>query len=282
MLGLTLEGGASRTVYSCGVMDALLEENILADYVIGVSAGAAFGVSYCSGQVGRNKILACEYMNSKEYMGVKHLINPKNRSYYNLDYVYDEVPNEHLLFDYQGFNNFNGKFVAAVTNVRTGKAEYLPIHGDDKTWKILRASCALPLLFPEIEIDGEKYLDGGLADSIPYRQAINAGCDKNIIVLTRPLGYVKKPEKVQKMIKCVYRKYPKLLEAVTSRAERYNKCIEEIQRLKQEGKVFVFTPKTVFGVGRTESDPKKLGRLYDYGYNHAKWAMDDLKKYLKK
>lgn len=110
MLGLTLEGGASRTVYSCGIMDALLEDKIIADYVIGVSAGAAFGVSYCSGQIGRNLRLATEFMGTKKYMGARHLIDPKNRCYYNLDYAYNVVPNVELPFDYEAYRNFKGRF----------------------------------------------------------------------------------------------------------------------------------------------------------------------------
>ena len=151
---------------------------------------------------------------------------------------------------------------------------------DDTHWNLLRATCALPLLFPEIEINGEKYMDGGISDSIPYMQAIKAGCDKNIVVLTRPKGYVKTQEPATKLAMKYYHKHPEFTEALATRAERYNKCIAELMELKAEGKVFVFTPKTTFGVGRTEGDPAKLRRLYDYGYNHAKWAMDDLKKYL--
>ena len=157
MLGLTLEGGASRTVYSCGIMDALLENKIIADYVIGVSAGAAFGVSYCSGQIGRNLRLATEFMGTKKYMGARHLIDPKNRCYYNLDYAYNVVPNVELPFDYEAYRNFKGRFCAVVTNVKNGKAEYMDVPKDDTHWNLLRATCALPLLFPEIEINGEKY-----------------------------------------------------------------------------------------------------------------------------
>ena len=280
MLGLTLEGGASRTVYSCGIMDALLEDKIIADYVIGVSAGAAFGVSYCSGQIGRNLRLATEFMGTKKYMGARHLIDPKNRCYYNLDYAYNVVPNVELPFDYEAYRNFKGRFCAVVTNVKNGKAEYMDVPKDDTHWNLLRATCALPLLFPEIEINGEKYMDGGISDSIPYMQAIKAGCDKNIVVLTRPKGYVKTQEPSTKLSIKYYHKHPEFAEAIATRAERYNKCIAELMELKAEGKVFVFTPKTTFGVGRTEGDPVKLRRLYDYGYNHAKWAMDDLKKYL--
>ena len=150
MLGLTLEGGASRTVYSCGIMDALLEDKIIADYVIGVSAGAAFGVSYCSGQIGRNLRLATEFMGTKKYMGARHLIDPKNRCYYNLDYAYNVVPNVELPFDYEAYRNFKGRFCAVVTNVKNGKAEYMDVPKDDTHWNLLRATCALPLLFPEI------------------------------------------------------------------------------------------------------------------------------------
>ncbi len=280
MLGLTLEGGASRTVYSCGILDALLEEKITADYVIGVSAGAAFGISYCSGQKGRNLRLATEFMGTKKYMGARHLFDPKNRSYYNLEYAYNTVPNTELPFDYQAYENFKGKFYAVITNVKTGKAEYMEVPRDDREWTLLRATCALPLLFPEIEINGEKYMDGGIADSIPYLQPINAGCDKNIIILTRPRDYVKRPEPATKLAAKYYRKYPEFVRAMETRAERYNECVKEIMELKRQGRVFVFTPKTTFGVGRTEGDPQKLKRLYDHGYNHAKWAMDDLKKYL--
>lgn len=120
-------------------------------------------------------------------------------------------------------------------------------------------------------------MDGGISDSIPYMQAIKAGCDKNIVVLTRPKGYVKTQEPATKLAMKYYHKYPEFAEALATRAERYNKCIAELMELKAEGKVFVFTPKTTFGVGRTEGDPAKLRRLYDYGYAHAKWAMDDLK-----
>ena len=279
MLGITFEGGASRTVYSCGVMDALLEEKIYADYAIGVSAGAAFGVSYASKQIGRNYTLATEIMNRKEYMGPLNLLDPKNKCYYGLKYAFDTVPNEILPFDYDAFERSTG-FTAVVTNLLTGEAEYLKVPPDDKQWNVLKATCALPLLFPVIEINGEKYMDGGIADSIPYKQAMKAGCDKNIVVLTRPLGYVKETEKKTALALAKYRRYPRFCRALQTRASRYNKCIAQLMELKQQGKVFVFTPKTSFNVGRVENDPQKLKRLYDHGYNHAKWAMNDLKKYL--
>ncbi len=282
MLGLTCEGGGSRTVYSCGILDVLLEEKIVADYFVGVSAGIAFGISYCSNQHGRNLSLATDFMNSPKHSGLKHLLNPKNRSYYNMNYVYHDIPNYELPFDFDAFKQYPGEIISVVTNVETGKAEYLKCDRDDRSFTNVRASCALPLLFPEIEINGEKYLDGGVADSIPYKHAIESGCDKNIIILTRPRDYVKTDETMMKVAEKRYRKHPEFIDAMRTRAQRYNECVGELIQLQSEGKVFVFTPKTTFNVGRTEGDPVKLKRLYDHGYNHAKWALDSLRKYLSK
>lgn len=280
MLGLTLEGGASRTVYSCGIMDALLEENIMADRIIGVSAGAAFGVSYASGQIGRNYRLATEFMGTSKYMGVHHLLDPRNRCYYNLDYAWDDVPNIHLPYDYKAYEEYKGEFYATVTNVRTGKAEYIPVPRNDRKWTLLRATCALPLMFPEIEVNGEYYMDGGIADSIPFKQTMSLGCDKNIVILTRPRDYVKKTDALTHLCSRYYKKHPEFANALESRAKRYNAAVKELHDLRKQGKVFVFTPKTTFGVGRIEGDPKKLDKLYQHGYKHAKWAMESLKKYL--
>ena len=282
MLGLTLEGGASRTIYSCGILDALLENDIMADRIFGVSAGSAFGVSYASCQHGRNYRLATEFMPTPEYMGVKHLIDPRNKSYYNLDYDYDTIPNKLLPYDYEALGRYKGEFYAVATNVETGKAEYLRVDEKDRKWYKLRASCAMPLLFPEIEIDGKRYLDGGIADSIPYKKALETGCDKNIVILTRPRDYRKHSDSMTKLCAARYSKYPAFAKALSTRAERYNKCVDEIMELSKQGKIFVFTPKTTFGVDRIEGDPHKLKKLYDHGYKHALWAMDKLKAYLKK
>lgn len=280
MLGLTLEGGASRTVYSCGIMDALLENDIMADKIFGVSAGSAFGVSYASRQRGRNYRLATEFMPTPEYMGVRHLLDPKNRSYYNLDYDFDTIPNKLLPFDYDALGEFKGEFYAVATNVETGKAEYLPVDEKDVTWQKLRASCALPLLFPQIEIGGRKYLDGGIADPIPYKKAMGMGCDKNIVILTRPQGYRKETDVMTKLCMKLYGRHREFCCAMGTRAERYNQAVAELMELKRQGKVFLFTPRSTFGVERIEGDKRKLKRLYDHGYKHALHSMDKLREYL--
>lgn len=279
-LGITMEGGASRTVFSCGVTDAFLEENIMPDYFIGVSAGIAYGISYISKQKGRNLTLATTYMPDKRYMGARHLLNRKNRSFYNIPFVFEEIPNKLLPFDYDTFEAFPGKVVAAVTNIHTGKAEYLEVPRRDTKSQVIVASCALPILFQPVKIGKHYYLDGGLADSIPYRQAMKEGCDKNIVILTRERGYVKKQERGGDLSRRLYRKYPKVGEALLNRPEAYNQCIKELFEAEKRGEVFVIAPETTLGVGRTESNPDRLKALYDEGYRQARKQMVDLKKYL--
>lgn len=277
-LGITMEGGASRTVFSCGVADAFLEEDIMPDYFIGVSAGIAYGVSYLSKQKGRNLKIAQEYMNDKRYMGIRHLLKSKN--YYNIPFVFGEVPNELEKFDYDAFEAFPGRVEACVTNIHTGKAEYLEVPRRDDKFDVLVASCALPILFQPVKVGKHYYLDGGLSDSIPYKRAIQQGCDKNIVILTRERGYVKKPERAGDISQKLYKMYPKIAEDLKTRPEKYNACMAELLEKEQAGEVFVIAPETTHGVGRTESNPKKLTILYQEGYRQAKKQMKDLKKYL--
>ena len=279
-LGMTFEGGASRTLFSCGVADAFLEEGLLPDYFIGASAGIAYGMSYLSKQKGRNLRLAREYMARKEYQGVRHLLNKEKKTFYNIEYVFGEIPNRLLPIDYEAFAAFPGKVVAVVTNIRTGKAEYLEVPRDNTSYDVVVASCSLPVLFPPVKIGKKYYLDGGLADSIPYKQAIKEGCDKNIVVLTRERGYVKKAEQAAKISSLLYKKYPKVGQALKERPAKYNECMRELLGLEREGKVFVIAPDDIQNVGRTENDPAVLERIYEQGYLKAKEQMEALRRYL--
>lgn len=281
-LGITMEGGASRTIFSCGVTDALLEENIMPDYFIGVSAGIAFGVSYLSGQKGRNLELAKSYMGDKRYMGAKHLLNRKNRSYYNLPFVFQEIPHKLLPFDYDALERFPGKVVACVTNIHTGKPEYLEVPRREEQFDTLVASCALPVLFQPVKVGKHYYMDGALADSVPFLRAVEKGCDKNIVILTREKGYRKKPGHSLKMVSRIYQSYPNLVDALKHRAENYNLCMRELWAREKAGEVFIIAPDSTLGVGRTESDPEKLHALYEEGYYKAKESICALKKYLEK
>ncbi len=279
-LGMVFEGGANRTIFSCGVMDVFLEEGLMPDYFIGVSAGIAFGVSYLSGQKGRNLEVMEKYMADKRYMGVRYLFNRSEKAYYNTKFVFDQVPNELLPFDYDAFARYEGKVEAAVTNLHTGRAEYLEVPRGRDMKDTLVASCSLPILFPPVKIGKRYYLDGGIADSVPYEHAFEEGCDKLVVVLTRARGYVKEEEKAIKLTNHLYKKYPKVVEALNLRAERYNECMKQLAQLEQEGKVFVIAPEDTYGVGRTETNTVKLRRLYDEGHEIAEAQMEALKQYL--
>lgn len=281
-LGLVLEGGAHRTIFSCGVMDAMLDAGIQADYVIGASAGITYGISYLSGQKERNREMLSRFVRDPKYMGISHLLNPFNRSYYNLKYVFDTIPNKLLPFDYDAFRQFKGTALAAVTNMQMGRAEYLPVTADDPKWKVLQATCALPLLFKPVTIDGVKYADGGIADSIPYSKALADGCDRVIIILTRERSYRKGVEKAMGYAVRKYRrKYPGYSELLRTRHERYNDCIDEINRLEAAGRVYVIAPEDTLGVGRTEKDTDKLLSLYAQGYAIAMQQRPALQAYIR-
>lgn len=279
-IGIIFEGGASRTYFSCGVIDALLEEKIYADYVIGVSAGISFGVSYCSRQKERNLRILEQYEEEGIYQGFHHMFRKNNKSYYNLDFVFGEVPNKLVPFDFEAFEKHEGECLAVVTNIDTGLAEYIPVLADDRCFMSLRATCALPILFQPVEINGKYYLDGGLSDSIPFEKAFEDGCDKVIAVLTRPRGYRKSKESTTSIINLKYKKYPELMEAFKNRPETYNKQIERLEELEKEGKALLLAPGETFGIGRFEKKKTKLIPFYRYGYDYAMEKMDEIKKFM--
>ena len=217
--GMVLEGGAVRTIYSTGVCDALLTRSLMTDYVIGVSAGIAYGVSYVSRQPRRNLDIMVNYINDKRYMGLGNLLRRDNRAYFGLEFVYSTIPNQLVPFDYDTFAAYPGEVEAVVTNLDTGAAEYFPLDRRDDKFKLLQATCALPFLFPVFHIQGRPCMDGGAADAIPYERAFAKGCDRVIVVLTRERDYVRRPEKLQPLIDLAYRKYPKFCDTMRRRAE---------------------------------------------------------------
>ncbi len=280
-IGLVLEGGAHRTAFSCGVMDALLDAGIKADYVIGSSAGITYGASYVSGQKGRNREMLRRFVRSPRYAGMLHRLNPWNGSYYNLRFVFDRIPNKYLLYDYAALEAFEGEILAAVTNIHTGKADYLPVRRDDPTWKVLRATCALPLLFRPVVIDGAMYADGGIADSVPFEKAMADGCDRVIVVLTRERSYRKAPEKVMNFAaKREKRRHPAYAAAMLERHVQYNACMELLEELEQDGAAYVIAPEDTLGVGRTDKRVDRLMALYAQGYAMTMQQLPALRRYL--
>ena len=265
--GLVLEGGALRTIFSSGVCDALLDKGLpLPDYTVGVSAGIAYGVSYLSRQSRRNLKLVTTYANDRRYMGWRNMADRRNRSYFGLKFAYETIPNQLLPFDYETFAAYPGTVEAVVTNLNTGKAEYLPVPRRDAHNLLLQATCAIPVMFPIIELDGQPYLDGGCADAIPWRHAFEAGCDRVVVILTRERDYRKDADPSFRFTKNAFRKYPNFVETMRTRAERYNASREELFDLEAQGKVLVIAPEDTLGCSRTEKDLEILRALWQSGY----------------
>ncbi len=279
--GIVLEGGALRTIFSSGVTDGLLAAGVDFDYLIGVSAGIAYGVSYMSKQFGRNLEILTRYANDKRYMGVRNLFKPGNRCYFGLKFTYEDIPERLVPFDYKAFAAWPGVAEAVVTDVESGRAAYLEVpRTSDRHFKLLQATCAMPLLFPIYEIGGHKYLDGGAADAIPYRRAFRQGCDRVVVVLTRERGYRREPEKLQKAIDLRYRHYPAFCETMRHRAQTYNAAREELFQLEREGKVLLLAPESTKGFSRVERDVQKIRALWQLGYDQAKERMEEIQAFL--
>ena len=279
--GMVLEGGAVRTIYSTGVCDALLTRSLMTDYVIGVSAGIAYGVSYVSRQPHRNLDIMVNYINDKRYMGLGNLLRRDNRAYFGLEFVYSTIPNQLVPFDYDTFAAYPGEVEAVVTNLDTGAAEYFPLDRRDDKFKLLQATCALPFLFPVFHIQGRPCMDGGAADAIPYERAFAKGCDRVIVVLTREREYVRRPEKLQPLIDLAYRKYPKFCDTMRRRADAYNEARQKLFRLEREGRALVFTPTSTEGFHRTERDVDKIKALWKDGWDQGLARLDEAEAFLK-
>lgn len=277
--GLVLEGGALRAIFSSGVCDGLLEGGIMPDYLVGVSAGIAYGVSYLSRQPRRNLEVVTRYAPDRRYMGMHNLADKDNRCFFGLKFAYDTIPNELVPFDYDAFAAYPGRVEAVVTNLNTGGADYMEVPRRERAPKLLQATCAMPLLFPIYELEGQPYLDGGVADSIPWRRALDQGCDRVLVVLTRPRSYVRKPEKLMPMIRRTYQKYPNFVTAMESRAQRYNGDRQQMFELERQGKLLVIAPDSTLGVARTERDTEKLRLLWAEGYQAAVDRLEEVRAY---
>ena len=277
--GIVLEGGALRTIFSSGVCDALVEADLLPDYVVGVSAGIAYGVSYVSRQPRRNLEILLKYANDKRYMSKRNLFKPSNRCYFGLKFTYEEIPNRLVPFDYETFAAFPGEVEAVVTNLETGGPEYIPVPRRDDQFQVLQATCAMPLHFPIYHINGIPCLDGGSSDGIPYGRAVQKRCDRIVVVLTRERDYRRTPEQYQALVDLRYRRYPNFRATMHSRAERYNACREELFRLEKEGKVILLAPKSTQGFSRIEKDVDKIKALWQDGYDLGRARAEEIRAF---
>ncbi len=275
--GLVLEGGAMRGMYTAGVLDVFMEQSVHLDVTVGVSAGALFGVNYLSEQPGRVIRYNKKYNRDRNYMGLLPLLREGN--IINTQYAYDTVALHLDPFDNETFMQADGEFYAVVTNMRTGKPEYIRIEDVVEQMDVLRASASMPFVSQPVTIKGRHYLDGGIADSIPFEWLLSRNCGKIVVVLTRDLSYRKKPMQ-EHLVKLFYRDYPKLSEQLLHRHEVYNRSVEKIAALEREGKIFVIRPSRPIEIGRMEKNPKKLQEVYDLGIRDAKKQLEVLRGYL--
>ena len=276
---MVLEGGSFRGLYTAGVLDVLMENNINIDEIVGVSAGALFGVNYFSNQKGRVIRYNKKYCNDKRYMSLRSLILTGN--YINKDFAFYKITKELDIFDNEAFKNSKKNFYAVVTNVETGKPEYIKINSPIDDLEVLRATSAIPLASKIIKINNKKYLDGGISDSIPVYFNKDK-YKKNIIVLTRPIDYKKYhlSKFKERLIKIKFRKYPNLLNTMFNRHNVYNKTLEDIKEMEKKGEVFVIRPSKSLNIKLNEKNPEKLQEIYDLGVENCKKIIKKLKKYL--
>ena len=276
---LVLEGGALRGIYTAGVLDELIKDDIKIDAIIGVSMGSLVAVNYLSNQPGRAIRYNKKYCKDKRYMGIYPLL--KEGNIVSKQFSYYDIPNELDKFDYNTYKKSKIKLYCTVTNVLTGKAEYIEIKDADKDIEYLRAGSSMPGVSKIVEIGNQKYLDGGIADSIPIRKAIELGYDKIIVVETRPLEYRKKNKAIN-TLNFLYRKYPKFLETLQNRNFKYNEAKEEVISLEKLGRIFVIRPSRAVPIKRIEKNPKIIQEQYDLGRRDYIIRKDELFKYLKK
>lgn len=279
--GLVLEGGGFRAIFVAGVLEAMQQHELLFPYAVGVSAGAAYAVSYVSRQAGRNlQTNAC--INHPEYCGMHHLI--KNGDFFNWEYIYKTIPTQIIPLDYQALASSSTRFQMVLTNCETIQPEYIDANSTSPeiVRDLLTATSSLPYVSKMKLIEQTLYLDGGLTDPIPVQHALTQGNNRLVVVLTRPKDYLKKPSKTAFLNKIFYRKYPKVANTLTTRVDKYNQTIREIEALEAAGKVFVIRPTTAIPIGRMENDPKSLEKVYVDTLSKMEPVMEDLKKWLEK
>ena len=262
--GLVLEGGAMRGMFTAGVLDSWMDEQISFDGIVGVSAGALFGINAPAGQKGRAIRYNLKYIRDKRYMGLRSLLTTGN------------------LINAGFFQRSGVDFYAAVTDLHTGAPEYIRITEPFRQMEVLRATSAMPYVSRPVELDGRFYLDGGVSDSIPVHFCKSLGYDKTVLVLTRPLEYRKERPAawLQRFNRLYYHRYPAFAESLNRRWEVYNRQVEEIIGMEQRGELFVVRPNGPLPIRRVEKDPAKLQAVYDLGAEAGRASLSGLKEYL--
>lgn len=277
---LVLEGGGLRGTFTSGVLEYFLEKELYFAHVVGVSAGACTGASYQSRQKGRNWKVNVEVPSDKRFMGLKYLLTTGN--YFNMPFIFDEVPNRLVPFDEAALFANPAAFDILMTSLSTGKCVAMTLDDIRAAGinRVLTASSSIPLLSRPVEIGGELYCDGGVADSIPVKYALEKG-NKAVVVLTRPRGYRKGKMKGSSLFKLVFRKHPEFLETLLKRNDTYNLALDYCERMEKEGKLFIIAPSPDIQVGRSEPSMEKRAAAYRHGYELAEAEHEKLLSFLK-
>lgn len=276
--GLILEGGGMKGIYTAGVLDFFLDKEIDFSSCYGVSAGACHLCSFLSRQKKRAYRVGVNYLDNKKYCGAYNLLTTGDL--FGVNMCYDLIPNYLDPYDFDTFNKYEGKAYAVATNIRTGKAEYLQLRDMHEDIVAVRASSSMPLVSRNVKIGNDLYLDGGIADSIPIARSIADGNEKNVVVMTKEVGFRREPASQLALIKLRYAAYPKVYELMKQRHIAYNATLDYLEEQSSKGKAFVIRPKKKSSVGRVEKDKKKLEALYEEGYRDAEDCYVELLEYL--
>lgn len=273
-IGFVDVGGGTRGIYGAGVFDRFLEENITCDYFIGVSAGAANGASFLAGQAYRNYRFYNDYAFRKDYMSLRNFI--KSGSYIDLDYIYSYLTNSdgEDPLNYEAIIKNPSEYEIVATLASSGKAKYFNKSDLDKdNYDPIKASCCVPIINKAFYIGDKGYFDGGIADPIPYKRAFEAGCQKLVVVLTRPKNDFRLPENDSKIYRLLKKSYPETAELFKTRAERYNQCLKEILDLEKENKLLIIAPSSIGNLKTLSQDHDQLKKLYQRGREDADYLV---------
>ena len=276
--GLVLEGGAMRGIYTAGVIDIFNENKIKVDGVIGVSAGCVHGVNYISEQNGRSIRYTLKYRNDKRYMSVKSLLKTGNMV--ETDFCYHEIPEKLDPFDNNTYMKSGIDFYTVSSNVETGRAEYLKCKDVFKQIDLIRASASMPFVSQIVETEGFKLLDGGICDSVPVKKFMEMGYDRIVVILTKPIGYILKPNNAF-LSKKMYGKYPEFVDALITRHLRYVENLNYVNKLEEEGKIMVIRPSRTVNISRTEKNLARIWEMYELGRENAEERLEEVKEWLK-
>ncbi len=276
--GLVLEGGGMKGVYTCGVLDFFLDKGLEFSSCYGVSAAACSLCSFLSKQRGRAYHTNIDYVDDKNYCSLYSLVTTGDL--FNVDMCYYQIPEKLNPYDHDTFEQYQGNFYSVVTNIETGEPEYISIKDLRVDIEAIRASASLPLVSRNVPIAGKLYLDGGISDAIPLKKSVADGNRKNVVVMTKEVGYRRKPSSGTGLVKLRYRKYPKVYELMKNRHIAYNETLDFIAQQVEEGNTFLIQPKEKSDVGRIEKDVNKLTDLYEQGYKDAADCYEDLLRFL--